>query len=46
LKDEKIQQLLSYPRCPKINGYIERYNRTLREGFINNGLLMGSKKNL
>jgi transposase InsO family protein len=35
LKQEKIQQIFSYPRCPKINGYIERYNRTLREEFIN-----------
>ncbi|WP_374134176.1 hypothetical protein [Candidatus Endomicrobiellum pyrsonymphae] len=36
LKEEKIQQLFSYPRCPKINGYIERYNRTLGKEFINN----------
>jgi transposase InsO family protein len=36
LKEDKVRQLFSYPRCPKINEYIERYNRTLREEFINN----------
>jgi transposase InsO family protein len=36
LKEGKIQQLFSYPRCPKINEYIERYSRTLRKEFINN----------
>ena len=36
LKEEKVTQLFSYPRCPKINGYVERFNRTLREEFINN----------
>lgn len=31
LKEEKVRQVCSYPRCPKINAYIERFNRTLRE---------------
>jgi transposase InsO family protein len=35
LKEEKIRRLFSYPRCPKINGYIKRHNRTLREEFTN-----------
>ena len=35
LRKEKVRQLFSYPRCPKINGYVERFNRTLREEFIN-----------
>lgn len=25
---------ITYPRCPKINGFIERANRTLQEEFI------------
>ncbi|MFN6946557.1 MAG: integrase core domain-containing protein [Cytophagaceae bacterium] len=28
----------SYPHCPKINTYIERYNRTIQEEFIDNNL--------
>lgn len=41
LKEEKIKQVFSYPRCPKINAYIERFNRTLREEFIDvNGVLI------
>ena len=41
LKEEKIRQVFSYPRCPKINAYIERFNRTLREEFIDvNGVLI------
>jgi transposase InsO family protein len=35
LKKEKIQHLFIYPRCPKINGFIERANRSLREEFLN-----------
>jgi transposase InsO family protein len=38
LKREKIQHYFSYPRCPKINTYIERYNRTIQEEFIDNNL--------
>lgn len=33
-----IQHVFSYPRCPKINAFIERYNRTLQEEFIDNHL--------
>ena len=29
-----IPHYFSYPRCPKINGHIERYNRTLQEEFL------------
>ena len=44
LKKEKIKQVFSYPRCPKINAYIERFNRTLREEFLNvNGILIKEK---
>jgi transposase InsO family protein len=29
-----IKHIFTYPRCPKINGYIERCNRSLSEEFI------------
>ena len=38
LRKEQIPHLFSYPRCPKINSIIERYNRTLQEEFIDNHL--------
>ncbi|BCB96663.1 hypothetical protein JZK55_15850 [Dissulfurispira thermophila] len=31
-----VPHLFSYPRCPKINAHIERYNRTIQEEFIDN----------
>lgn len=34
LKQKRITQLFTYPRCPKINGFIERSNRSLKEEFI------------
>jgi len=42
LKQKQIKQLFTYPRCPKINGFIERSNRNLKEEFIysNMGLLV------
>jgi len=36
LKTEGITNYFSYPRCRKINTYIERYNRTIQEEFDNN----------
>ena len=38
LRKGQIPHLFSYPRCPKINSIIERYNRTLQEEFIDNHL--------
>lgn len=35
LTNEKIQQLFSYPHCPQVNGYVERFNRTIQDEFIN-----------
>ena len=35
LKQKGIKHLFSYPRCPKINGHIERAQRTLKEEFLN-----------
>jgi putative transposase len=29
-----IKHLFTYPRCPRINGFIERYNRTFQEEFF------------
>ncbi|MBI5409307.1 MAG: helix-turn-helix domain-containing protein, partial [Nitrospirae bacterium] len=33
-----IRPNFSYPNCPKINAYIERYNRTVQEEFIDYNL--------
>lgn len=38
LEKKAIKHLFTYPRCPKINGVIERFNRTLREDFLNPNL--------
>ena len=38
LEEDQIPHFFSYPRCPKINAYIERYNRTVQEEFIDNNL--------
>lgn len=34
LEKDGIPHLFIYPRCPKIDTFIERYNRTLQEEFI------------
>jgi transposase InsO family protein len=46
LKDAKIPHLFIYPRCPKINSIIERYNRTLQEEFIDSHLAIIHDKEL
>lgn len=38
LKSREIPHYFSYPRCPKINGCVERYNRTVKEEFVENNL--------
>jgi hypothetical protein len=38
LKHKGIPHYFTYPRCPKINGCVERFNRTLKEEFINHNL--------
>jgi len=35
LVKEKIIHFHNYPRCPKMNAYVERFNRTIQEEFIN-----------
>jgi transposase InsO family protein len=34
LKKDNIPHLFIYPRCPKIDTFIERYNRTLQEEYL------------
>jgi putative transposase len=34
LENDGIPHLFIYPRCPKIDTFIERYNRTLQEEFV------------
>jgi len=38
LVKDKIPHIFSYPRCPRINAFIERYNRTIQEEFIDPNL--------
>ena len=35
LDEERLTQQFIYPRSPKINGVVERFNRTVQEEFIN-----------
>jgi transposase InsO family protein len=43
-QDQAIPHVFTYPRSPRINGGIERFNRTIQEEFINrtDSLLLGS----
>lgn len=34
LQKQNIKHLFTYPRCPRINGVVERFNKTLNEDFI------------
>jgi len=38
LKNQHIVHVFIYPRCCKINGTIERFNRTIQEEFIDENL--------
>jgi transposase InsO family protein len=38
LTQDRVPHVFSYPRCPKINSFIERYNRTIQEEFLDNHL--------
>jgi len=35
LREQKIDHIFTYPKSPKINGVVERFNRTIQEEFIN-----------
>ena len=39
LEEEKIIHFHNYPRCPKMNAYIERFNRTIQEQYVNWNLM-------
>lgn len=38
LQKKRIPHYFSYPNCPKINGCVERFNRTVKEEFAYNNL--------
>ena len=38
LKKDRIPHYFIYPRCPKVDSYIERYNRTIQDEFIDPNL--------
>ena len=40
LKEKGIKHNFIYPRCPRINGYVERANRTLQDEFINENIFL------
>jgi putative transposase len=40
LRKHKIEHFHTYPRCPKMNAYIERFNRTLNEEFLRENRLL------
>ena len=46
LEKDNIPHLFIYPRCPKINTFIERYNRTVQEEFIDEHLDLIHNKEL
>jgi transposase InsO family protein len=39
LEEEKIVHFHNYPRCPKMNAMIERFNRTIQEQYVNWNLM-------
>ncbi len=40
LRSQHIRHYFTYPRCPRINGCIERFNRTLKEEFVTHNLAL------
>ena len=38
LRKKNIPHFFTYPRCPRINGVVERYQRSLQEEFVNHHL--------
>ena len=35
IEEQDIVHFHTYPRCPRMNGHIERFNRTIQEEFVN-----------
>jgi len=46
LKNQRIPHLFIYPRCCRINGAIERFNRSIQEEFIDENLHLISDQKL
>jgi transposase InsO family protein len=46
LNTKKIIHKFTYPRCPRINGVIERFNRTLKEDFLQPNLYLVNQPKL
>lgn len=40
LGKQGVAHVFTYPRCPKINGVVERFNRTIQEEFIDQNLYL------
>lgn len=40
LKARGVAHVFTYPRCPKINGVVERFNRTIQDEFIDQNLYL------
>ena len=40
LKERVIKHNFIYPRCPRINGYVETANRNLQDEFINENIFL------
>jgi len=40
LRKAGIKHVFTYPRCPKINGVVERFNRSFQEEFLNSNLYL------
>jgi putative transposase len=38
LQKQSVPHVFTYPRCPRINGVVERFNRTIQEDFIDYNL--------
>jgi transposase InsO family protein len=38
LKKISVPHLFTYPRCPKINGVVERFNRSIQDEFVDSNL--------
>jgi putative transposase len=39
LEKKNIIHFYNYPKCPKMNAFVERFNRTIQEDFINSNLM-------
>jgi len=40
LEKRKIIHFFNYPRCPKMNCFVERFNRTLQEEYLNDNIYL------